>query len=135
MDQLLIAFSFSWMVVAAVVGFYVGLLHERNLVSLESVANTGDWIEYHRRLDAYKWKVTIHAHSFLFGVVGILVGLSMARMGYSAPMQGALAYGLISAPILWFAGSWRRIMPLMGIGDLLLLAGVVASAYGLLVTL
>lgn len=131
MNHVLIAFGFCWMIVAALLGFYVGAIHDRHVETLEHVAGQGKLLDYHRRLDTFKWKVTVHAHSFLFGVVAILVGLSMPVMGYSSSAASVLAYVLMAAPVIWAAGGWRRFMPLMGIGDVLLLAGIAGAAYGL----
>lgn len=131
MSDALVLFGFSWMVVGAFIGFYVGHQHEPNLRRLEEIARDGTLLEYHRTLDAYKWKVTLHAHSLLFPLVAISIGLVMPRLGFSDGGTTALALALMAAGPVWLAGGVRGFKPLMGVGDLLLVGSIAATAVGL----
>lgn len=131
MSDALVLFGFSWMVVGAFIGFYVGHQHEPNLRRLEQIARDGSLLEYHRTLDAYKWKVTLHAHSLLFPLVAISIGLVMPRLGFSDAGATALGLALMAAGPVWTLGGLRAFKPLMGIGDLLLVGSIVATAVGL----
>lgn len=132
MNEALVIFGFGWMVAAAFVGLYLGAIHDRHLESLEEIARSGTLLSYHQRLDAYKWKATVHAHAFLFAVVDVLVGLVIHKTNFTEATISVLGYGLMLAPVLWTIGGLRRSKPLMGAGDLLLLAGIVMTAVGLL---
>lgn len=131
MADALVVFGFSWMVIGAFIGLYLAGKHEPHLGQLEEIAKSGSLIDYHRTLDAYKWKVTVHAHSFLFALVGIAVGLVMPRMSYSPTVTAVLAVTLMVSPVVWTVGGWRLSKPIMAIGDLLLLLALVTTVVGL----
>lgn len=131
MGDVLVIFGFLWMVAAALLGLYLGATHATHLETLEDIAKGGTLLDYHQRLDAYKWRVTVHAHAFLFSIVIVLIGLVIHKTNFSDAATYALGYGLIAAPVLWSVGGLRHSKPLMGAGDLLLLLGIVATLAGL----
>lgn len=131
MENVLITFGFSWMVVAAIIGFLLAKRHEETLVDLGKIAATGNLAEYHRVNDGYKWNKTVHAHAFLFSVVAVLVGLAMTKMNYSQTVSDGLAIALIVSAVVWTIGGLRSNRPLMVIGDLTLLVSVAMSGIGL----
>ncbi|MFA7282817.1 MAG: hypothetical protein WC100_22255 [Sterolibacterium sp.] len=131
MANVLMTFGFSWMVVAAIIGFLLAKRHEVSLAQLEKIAAAGNLAEYHRVNDGYKWNKTIHAHAFLFSVVAVLVGLVIPKMAYSPMVTDGLAIALMCAAVVWTLGSIRSLVPIMAIGDFLLLGSVATSALGL----
>lgn len=135
MADVLVIFGFTWMVVGALIGLYVGARHEPHLEQLEEIAKNGSLLEYHRTLDAYKWKVTVHAHSMLFALVTVAIGLVMPKLTYSETVATALSGILMLAPVVWSVGGWRFSKPIMAVGDLLLLLGLVTTVVGLAKTL
>lgn len=131
MANVLITFGFSWMVVAAIIGFLLAKRHETTLGQLEKIAATGNLAEYHRVNDSYKWNKTVHAHAFLFSVVAVLVGLAMGKMNYSQAVSDGLAITLMSSAVVWTIGGIRSIVPIMAIGDVALLVSVAMAAVGM----
>jgi len=131
MVNVLLLFGFLWMVVAAIIGFLLAKRHEMALVDLERIAATGNLAEYHRVNDIYKWNKTVHAHTFLFSVVTVTVGLVMERMNYSESTSNGLAITLMLSSIVWTLGGLLSNRALMVIGDITLLASIVMVAVGL----
>ncbi len=131
MSSLLLAFGFSWMVVGAVIGLFVGHQHERHVQQLDEIAVRGSLAEYHRAQDGYRRRVVLHAHSFLFPLVAIVVGLVMPQLAYPATGIVALGIALMVAAPVWTLGGLRSFVPLMALGDILLLGSIVATAIGL----
>ena len=131
MANLLILFGFSWMVVAAIIGFLLARRHELASVALEKIAAKGDLAGYHRADAIYKWNKMVHAHAFLFSVVAVCAGLAMDRMNYSELGGRVLAYTMMASAVVWTIGGMRSNRALMVIGDVALLAGVVAAAIGM----
>lgn len=131
MENVLILFGFCWMVAGALIGFLLAKRHETDLGNLTEIAAKGDLAEYHRVSDAYKWNKTVHAHTFLFSVVAICIGLSMARMHYSETASTALALAMMLAPVVWTIGGVRSSRPLMAIGDVTLLISIVMAVAGM----
>lgn len=131
MATILVLFGFCWMVVAAIIGVLLAKRHESSVGQLEQIAATGNLLEYHRVSESYKWNKTVHAHSFLFSVVAVCVGLAMAKMNYPENVGNVLASVLMLAPVVWTTGGLRSNRALMVIGDLALLIGIVMAAVGL----
>ena len=131
MANVLVLFGFSWMVVAAFIGLLLAKRHELTLGDLEKIAAKGDLLDYHRVSEGYKWNKTVHAHAFLFSVVSVAIGLAMPRMNYPDTVTSVLAIALMVAVVVWTVGGLRSSRPLMVIGDLTLLASIVATVVGL----
>jgi hypothetical protein len=131
MANMLVLFGFSWMVVAACIGFYLARRHELTSVRLEEIAAKGNLLDYHRVNYAYKWNKTVHAHAFLFSMVAVAVGLAMGKMNYADTVTNILAVALMVSAVVWTLGGVLSNRPLMVIGDLTLLASVATTAVGL----
>ena len=131
MANMLVMFGYSWMVMAAIIGLLLAKRHETTLGDLERIAATGNLSEYHRVNDGYKWNKTVHAHAFLFSVVSVAIGLAMPRMNYPDAVTSVLAIALMVAVVVWTVGGLRSSKPLMVIGDLTLLASIVATVVGM----
>jgi len=131
MGDVLVVFGFSWMIVAAMIGMYLGITHDSHLEKLEDIAKHGTLWQYHERLEKYKWKITVHAHSFLFSVINVLIGTLIQKMAFSEMISAILVFGLMASAFLWTVGGLRRSKALMGLGDILMLAGIVVAVIGL----
>ncbi len=119
------------MVVAAVIGLFLAHRHELTIVQLQEIAAKGNLLDYHHMSEGYKWNKTVHAHAFLFSIVAVVIGLAMPRMNYAESTTDILSIALMMSVMLWTLGGLRSNRPLMAIGDLTLLASVVASVVGL----
>ncbi|MBI5920190.1 MAG: hypothetical protein HY847_00925, partial [Betaproteobacteria bacterium] len=53
------------------------------------------------------------------------------QMAYSAMVTDGLAIALMCSAAVWTIGGIRQIVPIMAIGDVLLLGSVAISAFGL----
>ena len=133
--SVLIAFGFGWMVVAAILGLVLGAKHVDHLDQLERAVSDGDFARYHRELESYKWRSSVHAHGMLFSLSSVGVGLVLAQKGFVANGAEALAGALIAATVVWTPAAMRRIRLLMGLADLLFVGALawvaVAVARGL----
>jgi hypothetical protein len=130
--NLLIAFGFGWMVVAALIGLYLGARHEGHIGRLRDAASGGTLAEYHRVFEAYKWHSSVHAHGMLFSLSSVVVGLVLSRIEVRVAIVGdAVLIGLlISATVVWTLAAMRRIRPLMGLADLAFICVMAVTAFG-----
>jgi hypothetical protein len=128
--HILMAFGFGWMVVAALIGLYLGAKHESHLGHLAAAAASGDLVEYHKVFDRYKWRASVHAHGMLFALSSVVVGLVLVRNEAHVAAFGtqALAAALILATVVWTIAAMRRCRPLMGLADLVFVGVMVAYA-------
>jgi len=131
MSDVLILFGFSWIVFSALIGLLVGLRHEPHLEDLGNLARRGDLHGYHVTLDAFKWRVTVHAHGMLFSLVSIVIGLCIPKMAYPQLVTDALAVVLMASSALWTLAGFRSVTIAMGIADLMFLASVLTTVVGL----
>ena len=114
----LIAFGFGWMVVAALIGLYLGVKHDRHIGDLATAAGRGDLALYHQTFEAYKWRSSIHAHGMLFSLSAIVVGAVLPQAGLSAPTMERLVAVLMIVTVIWTLAALGRIRPLMGLADI-----------------
>jgi len=127
--NLLIAFGFGWMVVAALIGLYLGARHEKHIETLASAAAGGNLGEYHRIFEAYKWRSSMHAHSMLFSLSAVVVGQVLGSpVGSGVPYANGVAGALAFATVLWTMAAARRMRPAMGVADLLFLSVIAVVA-------
>ena len=68
MAPILAAFGFCWMCAAAVLGLVLGVRQEKWMERLDALAQDGLLLDYHREHSAFRSRVTVHAHAFLFSV-------------------------------------------------------------------
>lgn len=129
----LIAFGFGWMVVAALLGLYLGAKHEGHLGDLGQAAARGDLASYHRIFEAYKWRSSVHAHGMLFSLSSIAVGAVLPQTGMGRAAMEYLVAGLIFATVVWTLAALRRIRPAMGVADLLFLGSLATVAWSTVV--
>lgn len=131
MSQLLLVFGFVWMVVGCLAGLTQGIKHTQHLMELELQAKGNNLLGYHKEFIAFKQKTTAHTHIMLFPLVSIAIALAMPQMSFSGVYSTALGVGLIAATIIWTLGGIFNVKPLKGLGDLLLLASIVMTVFGL----
>ncbi len=130
----LVAFGFGWMVVAALLGLYLGAGHESHRQQLAAAAERGDLATYHQILDAFKWRSSVHGHGMLFSLAAVAVGLALARTSLGTVPAGAVIGTLMAVPVVWTFAALRRVRVLMGLADLLFIAVIVLVAIGVAAT-
>lgn len=131
MEDILITFGFAWMTLAAVLGLHLGVKHERHIEALERLAGEGRLLDYHREHSAYRQRVAVHAHGFLFSLVCVATGLAISRMAYPDALSDGLTMALMGASVIWFTGGLWRIRALMGMADFVFLGSLIVAAVGL----
>lgn len=128
-NSVLIAFGLGWMVISAFLGLYLGAKHDANNESLDAYAEKGDLVSFHRTLEAYKWRGSVHAHGMLFSLSSIVIGLILPLTGLGKGAAEALVGALIFATIVWTLSALKRIQLLMGLGDLLFIGAIAMAAW------
>ena len=130
----LLAFGFTWMIVAALVGIVLGAKHDHHLEKLRQYAKEGNLAAYHQDTETYKAGATVHAHSFLFSVVLVLVAMVVGKLPFPPIVTENIPYVLMCSTTLWTVSALRVIRPLMIVADAVFFLVVIAVAYGLVVT-
>jgi hypothetical protein len=131
----LIAFGFCWMVVAALLGLYLGAKHVSHLGDLGKAAARGDLASYHQTFEAYKWRSSIHAHSMLFSLSAVAVGAVLPLAGLSVTAMERLVVVLILVTVIWTLAALRRIRPVMGVADITFLGAMATLGWSMAGTL
>lgn len=125
----LIAFGLAWMVVAALIGLFLGAKHEAHIKTMETKAKQGDLVGFYRTFETYKWKSSVHAHGMLFSLSAIVIGSILPYTGFAETASTILVGTLITATVVWTLAGLRRIRLLMGFGDLLFISSIAATAW------
>jgi hypothetical protein len=126
----LVAFGFSWMMVAALLGLHLGARHANHIDTLSRLAQGGDLAAFYQTFEAFQWRTSVHAHGMLFSLSAITVGLALPLAGYGQTMSAVLVGTLIVATVIWTLSACMRIRLLMGLGDLAFVCIVATVAWG-----
>jgi len=129
----LLAFGFTWMIVAALIGIVLGAKHDNHLEKLRQYAKEGNLVAYHQDTEAYKAVATAHAHTFLFSVILVLVALILGKLPFPPVVNETIPYVLMCSTVLWTIAALRVIRPLMILADIVFFLIVIGIALGLVV--
>jgi hypothetical protein len=132
MHSVLLAFGFSWMIVAALIGIVLGARHDGHLERLGHAARQGDLAAYNEATQNYKAGATTHGHSFLFAVVMVLVAMVVERLPYATAVKATIPYVLMCSTIIWTIAALKVIRLLMILADAVFLLVMIAIAAGLI---
>jgi len=127
----LLPFSLMWMLVAALLGLRLGASSVDYGRRIEAIARAGNLAAYHEENRAFHWQKTVHAHTFLFSVVGAVIFLALGHYGAGAMLKNLIAGAVMSASVIWTLAALRESRPLMGLADVLLLLAIAACGAGL----
>ena len=133
--ELLIGFSFVWLITWSIFGMKAGKTHPQWLENMKSASQKGNLEEFWTTYDGFKIQVPAHAHANGFASIIFLIGLAMKAeiLGYSSQIQTILAIGFAVAMILAAIGERFRIVPVAGIGSALFVVGLIVSFIGMFV--
>jgi hypothetical protein len=130
----LLAFGFTWMIVAALIGIVIGAKHDNHLEKLRQYAKEGNLVAYNQDTEKYKAGATAHAHSFQFSVILVLVAMVVVRLPFPPVVNESIPYVLMCSTVLWTISALRVIRPLMALADAVFFLIVIGIAYGLMMT-
>jgi hypothetical protein len=130
----LLAFGFTWMIVAALIGIVLGAKHDNHLEKLRQYAKDGNLVAYNQDTEKYKAGATVHAHSFLFSVILVLVAMVVGKLPFPPIVKENIPYVLMCSTVLWTIAALRVIRPLMILTDMMFFLTVIGIAFGLVAT-
>lgn len=132
MAEILTLFGLCWLFVGTVIGLMLAKKRESHLQDIETLSTYEEFLEHYRSDWEYRWNKTCHAHSTLFSIICMVVGLSLNSFGILSPdITLIIVILLIGSVVLWTVSSFRSIKITMAIADLTFMAGVLVSAYAL----
>jgi len=131
MRKILIAFGLIWLFVWCVVGFYLGSQHLPHIQEMEKLAEDGNLLEFWSTMTVWKMNATIHSHALGFAFILILIALIMPDMRFSDRTKKILGALLILGVMLSGIFGWFLFMPLVLLGELLVVAMVLMSIIGI----
>jgi hypothetical protein len=126
----LIMFGFAWILVASVIGMVLGLSREKKITELEQLAVQARMVDFVNKDWEYRWSKSRHSHSILFAVLCIVVGFALDHIDpASTTLVTAITTLIIAAVVIWTLASIRHIVPLMGVADIMLFAGLLLTGW------
>lgn len=132
MAEILTLFGLCWLFVGTIIGLLLAKRREGHLQDIETLSTYEEFLEHYRSDWGYRWNKACHAHSTLFSIVCMVVGLSLNSFDISSPgITKTIVILLIGSVVLWTVSSFRSIKITMAIADLAFMAGVLVSAYAL----
>ena len=131
-ERVMIAVGLIWLFVWCLCGFYLGVLHEPYLKEMKSLAEEGNLTGFWQSFSSWKVKSSVHSHALCLSFLLILVGLAMPHIRFGNTLKlifgTVLIVGVIISPIF----QWFQIKPGMIIGNILIVAMVLAFFIGAL---
>ncbi|NOZ60449.1 MAG: hypothetical protein GXO74_02100 [Calditrichaeota bacterium] len=134
-SEILIGFSFIWLIIWSIFGLKAGMAHPEWVEKMKSLSEKGGLDEFWSTYDGFRIQIPAHAHANNFACITFLIGIALKTeiIGYSSQFQMGLAIGFIIAMILAAIGERFRIVPVAAIGSMLFLAGLIVSFVGMFV--
>jgi hypothetical protein len=124
MRKILIAFGLIWVFVWCGAGFYLGSQHMPHIQEMERLAQEGNLEEFWSTMN--NWN--LHASRTLL----ILVALVMPDMRFSDRAKEVLGTLLIVGVVLSTIFGWVLFLPLVLLGEILVVAMVLMSFIGIM---
>lgn len=133
MGEYLVIFGLVWIATNSLLALRIGMQHESHVDRLEVLIREANFEEFEKKRSDWQWKKAVHAHGMLLALVAVAVGLLVPRMTSSSSVFINIMGGLlIFAPILWtIFGRWF-VKPLLALGDLCFVFGIVMGCVALL---
>jgi len=117
---------FAW----SLVGMFLGHAHESHLKELESSAKKGNLADYFSRWSTWKTHAGSHGHALLQALICIIVALIIPQMGFGDMAINILGVLLIVGSIVASIAHWFYFIPLIALGNVLFLIGILMSTVG-----
>ncbi len=130
MYSYLLPFSVVWMLVAALLGLRLGIRSLSFAPQVEEIAKKGELAAYHAATRSFNWSKLVHAHTFLFAVVGVVIFVALGHSALGELAKDIVATGVMVASVAWTLAALREFRPIMGLADFVLLISIAISAYG-----
>jgi hypothetical protein len=132
----LIVFGFAWILVASIMGMFLGLSREKRIAELEQLGAQSKLVDLIKKDWEYRWSKSRHAHSILFAILCIVVGFALDQVGpESATFVAIITTLMMAAVVIWTLASIRHIVPLMGLADFMLFSGLLLTGWLMFVEL
>ena len=132
MRKILIAFGLIWLFVWCVIGFYLGSQHLPHIQEMEKLAEDGNLVEFWSTMTVWKLSASSHSHALGFACILILVALVMPDMRFSDKTKKILGVLLMLGVLLSGIFGWFLFLPLVLVGELLVVAMILMSFIGII---
>jgi len=132
MGKVMIAVGLIWIFAWCIVGFYLGVGHQAYTSKMGELAEQGNLTEFWNTFSGWKSHAVAHSHALCTSFVLILVALAMPYIEFSDKTKWITGLLLIIGVVLAGIFDWFKIMPLMIVGDILIMAMVLVGFIGAL---
>lgn len=130
MTALLSVFGLCYLFVWCVIGLYLGIKHESHVEKIESSAKKGNLPDYFGEWSLWKLRAGGHAHALLLALICIIVALIMPQMVLADTIKTILVVLLIVGTVLASVAHWFYFKPVLGLGAVLFLVGLLMCIIG-----
>jgi len=130
MTKFLIVFGFGWLLTGNFIGLILAKKRDSHLTDVGELSTLEGLLEHYKRDWDYRWNKTCHAHSSLFSVVCVIVGVSLNTFDVlPSAITTTIVITLVSSVILWTVFSFRSIKPVMAAADAVFIGSIAATVY------
>jgi len=115
-----------------ILGFYLGSQHMPHIQEMEKLAQEGNLVEFWNTMNVWKLRASSHSHALGFTSLLILVALVMPDMRFSDRAKKVLGILLIVGVVLSTIFGWFLFLPLVLLGEVLVVSMVLMSFIGIM---
>ncbi len=132
MKRTLIAFGLFWIIVSSFLGMYLGMESESYNSNMTEISQKGDLAAYWNIWSTWKSQSNTHAHALGLALVVLLTGAVLSELNLTDKMVKIMGILLISGTVFASIFQFIYVVPLMALGDVLILAGLVIALIGVM---
>ena len=132
MKEIMIGSGLFGIVLNSFRALMMGLRHEAHVELLQNLLAEKNFQQYEVARGQWQWRKAVHAHGMLLSMVTIVVGLLVPSMNCPGLFIAVMGTFLIVPQITWSIFGWWFHRPLLGLGDVLFVLGVIMGTVGYL---
>jgi len=132
MGKVMITFGLIWIFIWCVVGLSLGVGYKAYALKMGDFAEQGNLVEFWKTFSSWKSRSVAHSHALCITFVLILVALTMPYIKLADNIKWITGLLLIIGVVLASIFDWFKFLPLMIVGDILIIAMVLVSFIGAL---
>ena len=132
MKRTIIAFGLLWIIIWCVFGLFLSIQAVPYLEKVQTMAQEGNLEACWGSYSVWKANTNTHAHSLCLSFIAILVGFIIPETGLSDKSQKILGILLITGVVLASIFQLLWVLPVMILGDVLVIVAVLMSFVGMI---
>lgn len=132
MKKFLIFFGLLWIALWSVAGMFIEFQQQANLDKMEIYAKSRNLEQYLSARSCWELDINARAHAAYLSIFVIVIGLILTDINASDRYKKIIVLFLVLGVVLASIFKWLVIMPLMALGDGLVIVAILMTLVGII---